>query len=133
MGMSVTMTNKTTINSANIVGGTNPLSQATIHGGVIYLQGCTGRHPTEGTVGTGIEEQTRYALERIKIILEECGSSLENVLTNTCYLTKAEDLAGFNKIYSEYFPENFPARTAILVAFGASDNLVEVTSTAFVE
>ena len=59
MGIGVTMTSKTTINSANIMGGTNPLSQATIHGGVIYLQGCTGRHPTEGTVGTGIEGYSR--------------------------------------------------------------------------
>jgi 2-iminobutanoate/2-iminopropanoate deaminase len=126
------MSSKNTVNSANITGGANPLSQATIHNGIIYLQGCTGRHPTNGNVGKGIEEQTRYTLERIKIILEECGSSLENVLTNTCYLTKAEDLQGFNKVYSEYFPNEPPARTAILVAFGAPDNLVEVTTTAFI-
>ena len=126
----IIMSAKQIVNTANITGGTNPLPQASIFGGIIYLQGCTGRHPTEGTVGDGIEEQTRYTLERIKIILEECGSSLDNVLTNTCYLTKSEDLPGFNKVYSEYFPSDPPPRTAILVSFGAPDNLVEITTTA---
>ena len=75
----IIMSAKQIVNTANITGGTNPLSQASIFGGIIYLQGCTGRHPTEGTVGDGIEEQTRYTLERIKIILEECGLSLIHI------------------------------------------------------
>jgi 2-iminobutanoate/2-iminopropanoate deaminase len=97
---------------------------------MVFVQGCTGRHPTTGQVGNGIKEQTRFALDRIKMILEEAGASLENVLTNTCYVTKAEDLAGFNEVYAEYFPDARPARTAIIVNFGAADNLVEITSTA---
>ena len=81
-------------------------------------------------MGQDIKEQTRYALDRIKIILEAAGTSLDNVLTNTCYVTKAEDLAGFNEVYAEYFTGDLPSRTAIIVNFGAADNLVEVTSTA---
>ena len=76
--------------------------------------------PTTGETGTDIREQTRYALERIRMILEEAGCSLDNVLTNTCYVTKAEDLAGFNEVYAEFFPQNYPARTAIIVNFGAA-------------
>ncbi len=106
------------------------LSHATRFGNLLFVQGCTGRHPTTGEVGKDIREQARYTLDRIKMILEAAGSSLDNVLTNTCYVTKAEDLEGFNEVYAQYFKEDRPARTAVIVNFGAADNLVEVTSTA---
>ena len=124
------MAQKEVINSAKLSPGRAPLSQATRFGNLVFVQGCTGRHPVSGEVGKDIKEQTRYALDRIKIILEEAGTSLDNVLTNTCYVTRREDLAGFNEVYAEYFPEDRPARTAIIVNFGAADNLVEVTATA---
>jgi hypothetical protein len=50
--------------------------------------------------------------------------------TNTCYVTRREDLEGFNEVYAQYFKEDRPARTAIIANFGAPDNLVEITSTA---
>ena len=110
--------------------GRAPLSHATRFGNLLFVQGCTGRHPTTGEVGKDIREQTRYTLDRIKLILEAAGSSLNDVMTNTCYLTKAEDLEGFNEVYAQYFKDDRPARTAVIVNFGAADNLVEVTSTA---
>ena len=110
--------------------GRGLLSQATRFGDLVFIQGCTGRHPTTGEVGKDIKEQTRYTLERIKLILESAGTSLDNVMTNTCYISRREDLPGFNEVYGEYFTGDRPARTAIIVNFGAEDNLVEVTSTA---
>ena len=124
------MPKKEIINCEAIAPGANPLSQATRFGDLVFVQGCTGRHPTTGESGADIREQTRFALERIKMILEEAGTSMDNVLTNTCYVTKQEDLAGFNAVYREFFPQDFPSRTAIIVNFGAPDNLVEVTTTA---
>lgn len=124
------MAQKEVINSAKLSPGRAPLSQATRFGNLVFVQGCTGRHPVSGEVGKDIKEQTRFALDRIRVILEEAGTSLDNVLTNTCYVTRREDLAGFNEVYAEYFPEDRPARTAIIVNFGAADNLVEITSTA---
>lgn len=126
------MPRKEVIDSAKLSPGRAPLSQATRFGNLVFVQGCTGRHPTNGEVGKDIKEQTRFTLDRIKIILEEAGTSLDNVLTNTCYLARKEDLGGFNEVYAEYFPSNRPSRTAIIVQFGAEDNLVEVTSTACV-
>ena len=69
-------------------------------------------------------------MERIKAILEAAGTSLDNVMTNTCYITNREDLPGFNETYAQYFKQNRPARTTVIVNFGAPDNLVEITSTA---
>jgi 2-iminobutanoate/2-iminopropanoate deaminase len=124
------MPNKEIISTDKITAGNAPLSQAVRHGDVVYVQGCTGRHPTDNSVGADIKEQTRYALQRISAILEAAGSSLGQVMTNTCYVTSREDLPGFNEVYSEFFPADRPARTTVIVNFGAPDNLVEITSTA---
>ena len=124
------MPKKEIITNPDLPAGTAPLSHATRFGNLVFVQGCTGRHPSTNAVGKDIEEQTRFTLDRIKMILEGAGTGLENVLTNTCYVTNREDLAGFNEVYAEYFKTNWPARTTTIVNFGAPDNLVEITTTA---
>jgi enamine deaminase RidA (YjgF/YER057c/UK114 family) len=67
----------------------NPnLSPATRFGSLVFVAGQTGRHPTTGEVARDIREQTRTVLERIKVIREAAGTSLDNVLTVTTHLTK---------------------------------------------
>ena len=124
------MPKKEIISTDKVTSGNAPLSQAVRYGNLVFVQGCTGRHPTDNTVGKDIKEQTRYTLERISTILEASGSSIDQVLTNTCYVTNREDLPGFNEVYLEFFPADRPARTTVIVNFGAPDNLVEITSTA---
>ena len=124
------MPKKEIISTDRVTSGAAPLSQAVRFGNLVFVQGCTGRHPTSDHVSEGIKEQTRHALQRIGAILEEAGSSLDQVLTNTCYVSNREDLPGFNEVYSEFFPSDRPARTTVVVNFGSTDNLVEITSTA---
>ncbi len=124
------MPRKEIVSTEKVTAGTAPLSQATKLGNLVFVAGNTGRHPTTGETGNGIKEQTRYALERISLILEAAGSSMEHVLTNTCYVSNREDLPGFNEVYAEFFTKDRPARTTIVVNFGDPNNLVEVTSTA---
>lgn len=124
------MPRKEIISTDKVTAGNAPLSQAVRYGNLVFVAGCTGRHPTDNSVGADIKEQTRYALERISAILEASGSSIDQVLTNTCYVSNREDLPGFNEVYAEFFPSDRPARTTVVVNFGAPDNLVEITSTA---
>jgi 2-iminobutanoate/2-iminopropanoate deaminase len=109
----------------------NPnLSPATRFGNLVFVAGQTGRHPITGEVGRDIREQTRYVLERIKLILEAAGTSMENVLTATTHLTKREDLAAYNEEYAKYFPTHKPARTTVEVMLNSPELLVEITVTA---
>jgi len=110
----------------------NPnLSPATKFGNMVFVAGQTGRHPVTGVVGKDIREQTSNVLERIKVILAAAGTSLDNVLTATTYLTKVENLAAYNEEYAKYFPTNKPARTTVTVAaLNAPELLVEITVTA---
>lgn len=109
----------------------NPnLSPATRFGNLVFVAGQTGRHPITGEVGKDIREQTRNVLERIKLILEAAGTSLENVLAVTTHLTTREDLAAYNEEYAKYFPTNKPARTTVEVMLNSPELLVEITVTA---
>ena len=120
------MPKKEIISSDKLAPGRGLLSQATRFGNMVFVQGCTGRHPTTNDTGKDIREQTRFTLDRISLILEAAGTSLDNVMTNTCYLARKEDLEGF-KLRKR---NRHGGRTAIIVEFGAADNLVEITSTA---
>ncbi len=109
----------------------NPnLSPATRYGDLVFVAGQTGRHPVTGELGKDVREQTRNTIERIKTVLEAAGTSLDNVLTVTSYLTRREDLADYNDVYGEYFPTNKPARTTVEVMLNSPELLVEITVTA---
>jgi 2-iminobutanoate/2-iminopropanoate deaminase len=110
----------------------NPnLSLATRFGNLVFVAGQTGRHPKTGDVGKDIREQTRNILERIKVILEAAGSSLDNVLTATTYVTRRDDVPAYNEEYGKYFPTNKPARTTVTVAsLNSPELLIEITVTA---
>jgi 2-iminobutanoate/2-iminopropanoate deaminase len=110
----------------------NPnLSLATRLGNLVFVSGQTGRHPVTGELGKDMREQTRNILERIKAILAAAGTSLDNVLTATTYLTRVQELAAYNEEYAKYFPTNKPARTTVTVAaLNSPELLVEITVTA---
>ena len=114
------------------IAGANPnLSPATRFGNLVFVAGQTGRHPQTGEVGKDIREQTRNVLERIKLVLEAAGTSLDNVLTATTYLTNRDNLAAYNEEYAKYFPGDKPARTTVTVAsLNAPELLIEITVTA---
>jgi 2-iminobutanoate/2-iminopropanoate deaminase len=121
---------KKEIIQVNLAAANPNLSPATRFGSLVFVAGQTGRHPVTGEVGRDIREQTRNALERIKMILEAAGTSLDNVLTVTTHLTKREDLAAYNEEYATYFPANKPARTTVEVMLNSPELLVEITVTA---
>jgi 2-iminobutanoate/2-iminopropanoate deaminase len=124
------MPKKEVVAVAGIAEANPNLSLATRFGNLVFVSGQTGRHPVTGELGKDIREQTRNTLERIKTILEAAGTSLDNVLTATSYLTKREDVAAYNEEYARYFPANKPARTTVEVMLNSPELLVEITVTA---
>jgi len=114
----------------NLAAANPNLSPATRFGDLVFVAGQTGRHPITGEVGRDVREQTQYALQRVKMILETAGTSLDNVLTVLTHLTKREDLAAYNEEYAKFFPSNKPARTTVEVMLNAPELLVEITVTA---
>lgn len=121
---------KKEIIQVNLAAANPNLSPATRFGNLVFVAGQTGRHPMTGEIGKDVREQTQYALQRVKIILETAGTSLDNVLTVLTHLTRREDLAAYNEEYAKFFPTNKPARTTVEVMLNAPELLVEITVTA---
>jgi 2-iminobutanoate/2-iminopropanoate deaminase len=121
---------KKEIVEVNIAAANPNLSPATRFGNLVFVAGQTGRHPVTGEVGRDVREQTRYAIERIKMILETAGTSLDNVLTVLTHLTRREDLTAYNEEYAKCFPTNKPARTTVEAMLNFPELLIEITVTA---
>jgi 2-iminobutanoate/2-iminopropanoate deaminase len=85
--------------------------QAVIAGNFIFLSGTPGFDHSGKVVSDNFEEQTRQCFQNIKTILEEAGSDLNKVVKTTVFMVAGNDFSVVNKIYTEFFPENPPART----------------------
>jgi 2-iminobutanoate/2-iminopropanoate deaminase len=86
-------------------------SQAIKAAGLVFVSGTSPADPATGTlVGTTIQEQTRQSLTNIAAILQEAGSSIENIVSATVILAEEEDFAGMNEEWVRWFPSNPPAR-----------------------
>jgi len=61
-----------------------------------------------------IEEQCHSVFQNIRFILEASGSSWDNLVDVTVFLTNMkDDFKTYNKIYAEYFKDNQPCRTTV--------------------
>ena len=61
-----------------------------------------------------IEIQCHSVFENIRFILEDAGSSWENIIDVQVFLTNMkDDFKTYNKVYAEYFKKNQPCRTTI--------------------
>jgi len=86
--------------------------QAVIAEKFIFLSGTPGFDLSSGKViSDDFEEQTRQCFQNIRIILEEAGSSISKVIKTTIFMVAGNDFSVINRIYSEFFPENPPARS----------------------
>lgn len=116
---------------AAVTGG--PYSQAIIHNGIIYVSGMGAVDPQTNEIKPGtMEEEAELALQNLRIVLEEAGTSLEKVLTATVYLLDIEEYARFNEVYKKYFKSNRPARTCIQAGSLPFNTRVEITATAYI-
>lgn len=104
-----------------------PYSQAIEVNGFVYASGQLPIDPSTGAFPEGgVQEQTRQSLLNVKAILEEAGLTLANVVKTTVYLADMGDFAAMNEIYSQFFSQPFPARSAVAVKALPKGALVEV-------
>lgn len=104
-----------------------PYSQAIRVGNIVYTSGQIPLDPATSTfVEGGIKEQTRQALTNIKAILEEAGTSMDNVVKTTVFMANMDDFADMNAVYAEFFTEPYPARSAVAVKSLPKGALIEI-------
>lgn len=110
-----------------------PYSQAIVTGNLVFTSGQIAINPVSGAVeASTIEEQTEQVCKNLKAVLTEAGSSLENVIKTTCFLSDMADFAAFNQVYGKYFTGK-PARSCVAVKTLPKNVLVEVEAVAVID
>lgn len=108
---------KRTISTDDAPAAVGAYSQGTSTDDLVFTAGQIPLTP-EGDLldGAGIDVQTEQSLENIQGVLEAGGTSLENVLKVTVYMTDIEDFETMNHTYESFFDDEPPARSAVEVA-----------------
>lgn len=113
-----------------------PYSAANIvnHNGfkAIYTSGIIGFELNEPKlISECIEEQTRTSLTYLKNLLEENDATLKDVVKVLIFVVDLNDFARVNKVYSEFFTDNFPSRSCVQVAKLPKDAKIEIEAVAY--
>ena len=115
-------------------------------GNLLFLSGVGPRKPNSkkipGSVidakgeilSYDIEKQCHAVFENVKTILEDSGSSWDNLVDVTVYLTNMKnDFHIYNRIYAEYFSDNLPCRTTVEVLSLPTPIAIELKCIATIE
>ncbi|CVK97839.1 endoribonuclease L-PSP [Fusarium proliferatum] len=94
----------------------NLMNQAVIANGFVFTSGGVAMDPKTGKMIDGdIEVHTRQIISNLGAILDEAGSSLNDVIEVNIYLSDMKYYAKMNEVYAEYWGDVKPARTCVAV------------------
>lgn len=118
-------------------------SHAVKAGNFLFVSGQGARNPDTGreegvkldhsgnVLSYDIEVQTEWVIKNLKVVLEEAGLSLEDVVDMSVFLANMDDFAKYNGVYAKHFSfPNPPARTTIQAARLPGKNFIEIKAIA---
>lgn len=92
-----------------------PYSQAIMANGFLFTSGQIPINPATGNVDAeGITAQAEQVMVNLKAVLDEAGTSFDNVVKTTCFIADMGDFAAFNEVYAKYIT-SAPARSCVAV------------------
>ncbi len=103
-----------------------PYSQGVVVGNLVFTSGQLPLVPGTGELISDIEKATRQALDNVKAILEQAGSSLEKTVKVTVFVADINDFGKINEVYAEYFSNHKPARSLVEVANLPKGGVIEI-------
>ena len=116
-----------------------PFARSVIVGDLVFVSGCSGQTLETFHVSSGdVVEQTGVALEKVRLALEDAGTTMNHIVKTVLYLKNMEDYdkveAKRQEYYAKYAPaliDEPPADTLIgVTALHEPDMLVEIDTTA---
>jgi len=94
-----------------------PYSQAITVDGWVFCSGQIPLDPGSGEILSGdVSEQTDLVLRNLRGVLEAAGSSFDQVVKTTVFLSDMSDFAQMNEVYARHFGDHRPARAAVQAA-----------------
>jgi 2-iminobutanoate/2-iminopropanoate deaminase len=108
---------KQIVHSTKAPPAVGPYSQAIRTGNLVFTSGQIPLDPATGQLVPGtIEDQTHRVMTNLGAVLAAAGTSLENAVKTTIFLTNLSDFAKVNAVYASYFTAEPPARSTVQVA-----------------
>ncbi len=118
------------IYTPNAPAAIGPYSQAVKANGFLFTSGQIPIDPATGEIdGNDITAQTERVCKNLAAVLKEAGTSFENVVKTTCFLSDMADFSAFNSVYEKYFVSK-PARSCVAVKQLPKSVLCEIELTA---
>jgi enamine deaminase RidA (YjgF/YER057c/UK114 family) len=108
-------------------------SKACVYGNVIFLAGEDCKDPkTQKIRGSTVAEQADYLFQNMKATLESLGSSLDNVVSLTAYVTDPRGKEYYRQVRGKYLPYSPPSALICGIQLADPEMLIEIQATAVI-
>ncbi len=102
-------------------------SPAVEAGGLVFLSGQVGLIPASGErAPDDVVAQAHQVMSNIGAVLDDVGLGYSDIVKATVFLADMADFATVNEVYGSYFPDGYPARSAIQAGALPGGFLVEI-------
>jgi 2-iminobutanoate/2-iminopropanoate deaminase len=86
-----------------------PYSKSVVVGNLVFLSGMTGASPDTGKIESeNLKEQVVTVLDKVRMAMEEAGSSMHNIVKMTTYIKDVKDYPHMREVELEYFEKHAP-------------------------
>jgi enamine deaminase RidA (YjgF/YER057c/UK114 family) len=106
-----------------------PYSPGILVGDFLYITG-QGSRDSDGNMGSTPEERVRKCLRNVQSIVEGAGLTMEHIVYSQVYLHKETPYETLNKVWSEFFPKNPPARATVGAFRMPTETMVQINAVA---
>jgi len=121
--------NKITIITEGAPRPVGPYSQGIKAESLVFVSGQISIDPKTGDfIGGDVKEQTRRVLRNVESVLVAGNSSLDMAVKMTVYLSDIADFSAVNEVFSDFFPDQPPAREAVQVAALPKGAKIEISA-----
>ena len=108
---------KTAVKTDNAPSAIGPYSQGVIANGFLFTSGQLPLDPATGKIPQGpVAHRARLCLMNLQSIALAAGTGMDRAVKITVFLTDISQFKAVNEVYESFFPEPFPARSAVQVA-----------------
>ncbi|MCZ6788682.1 MAG: RidA family protein [Chloroflexi bacterium] len=103
-------------------------------GNIVFIAGQVGMDRDGKVVGEGdIEAQTRQTLANLETAVKAAGGKKEDILSITTYILDRDDLPGLRKARGDFFGDNPPASTLLVISgLARPEFLIEIEARAVI-
>ena len=121
------------LHTKNSPAAIGPYSQAVAIDNLVFLSGQIPLNNKGKMVEGTVEQQTQQIFSNIEAILVEAGSTLNDLVKLTVFLTSLDDFEVINKTMMSRLTRPYPARSCVEVSALPKGSTIEIEAIAWID